>query len=85
MNIDADIRNFYEQLVLEELGKRRLGEVSSDFLSDVTCLALNQLPAKYIRHSVDMAYYLSPSERAAMETRTREAVERAIAYFQQQN
>jgi hypothetical protein len=31
--------------------------------ADVLCVALNNLPARYVRHDVDMMFYMTESER----------------------
>jgi hypothetical protein len=36
-------------------------------LADVACLALNRLPARYVRHDVDMMFYLTEQERQVIE------------------
>lgn len=81
MALDLDIRNYYEPLVAEEIMRLQLPDASNDYRADIMCLALNQLPAKYIRHEVDMAFYLPQSERLDMQMRAREAVERALHFL----
>lgn len=81
MALDLDIRNYYEPLVAEEILRLQLADASDDYRADIMCLALNQLPAKYIRHEVDMAFYLPQSERLDMQMRAREAVERAVRFL----
>lgn len=81
MALDLDIRNYYEPLVAEEILRLQLTNASNDYRADIMCLALNQLPAKYIRHEVDMAFYLPQSERLDMQMRAREAVERALRFL----
>ncbi|MGD9602853.1 MAG: late competence development ComFB family protein [Gammaproteobacteria bacterium] len=71
------MHNYYERLVLEALSARRL-EIDDDSLTDIACIALNELPAKYIRHEVDMAYYTDPTEIAAMHGRVARAVDMAV-------
>ena len=73
------VHNFYEHMVFEEIG-RQLQDVSAehDFIADVACVALNHLPPRYIRHHVDMAFYLSPKESQEMETKVANAVRDAI-------
>lgn len=39
---------------------------SKDYLADLSCLAHNQQAPKYIRHEVDLAFYLPNSERHQM-------------------
>lgn len=84
MTLDLDIRNYYEHLVAEEISRLHLNDPSADFYADVMCLALNQLPSKYIRHEVDMAFYLPQNERFEMQMRAREAVERAVKFLAEQ-
>lgn len=68
MILDADIHNFYEHLVLKEIEKQGLEQtLSPPQLADLCCLALNQLPAHYIRHSVDMLYFTTQAEQSEME------------------
>tara|TARA_Y100001960_G_C14296054_1_gene643819 strand:+ start:237 stop:512 length:276 start_codon:yes stop_codon:yes gene_type:complete len=75
MKLHDDIHNYYEKLLLDEIEKQKLESVyDSDTLADFCCTALNQLPARYIRFEVDMAFYSSQSERLEMEQRVRNAV-----------
>jgi len=75
------IHNYYERLVLDEV-RRALAEESrsAELLADIACVALNHLPPRYIRHAVDMAFYLSPREQMEMEDKVRTAVADAIAF-----
>ncbi len=65
------VHNYYERLVFEEVVRRAQEpeheDYTSDMLADVACLALNRLPARYVRHDVDMMFYLTEPERHAME------------------
>lgn len=79
-----NIHNFYEKLVLDRLNdmvQADFIEPEPNFLEDVACVALNQLPAKYVRHDIDMAYYLTPREREQMEYAVHKAVTAAIEYI----
>ncbi|WP_022947007.1 late competence development ComFB family protein [Methylohalobius crimeensis] len=79
MSIIDGTSNFYEKLVLEELGEQagfRLDD--QDFLADAVCIALNALPSRYFRHGVDMAFYLPTDEYLQMKAKTREVVKDAI-------
>ena len=76
-----NIHNHYEKLVIEELMRQQTEtgvSYSEDMLEDVVCVALNNLPARYVRHSVDIAYYLTPSEREKIDHMVQEAVKDAI-------
>lgn len=75
-----NIHNYYEQLVIKRLYEI-IGETDdTDFLEDITCVALNQLPARYVRHNVDMVYYLTAQERENMQQQIEKAVTHAIEY-----
>jgi hypothetical protein len=75
MNFES-IHNYYETLVTEYILNTLAKEkgVDQDFLEDVACLALNQLPARYVRHDVDMAFFLTARERERMQNHIIEAV-----------
>ena len=76
----GSIHNYYESLVADYLINTALqGEqYDQDFLEDVACIALNHLPARYVRHDVDMAFYLSTDEREAMQQQVVQAVQGAL-------
>ncbi len=79
MNFEQ-LHNYYEQLVLNYITENLTGLTETedhDFLEDVACVALNQLPARYVRHHVDLAFYLPQQERVEMEQSVRRAVETA--------
>lgn len=83
VKLNTDIHNYYEQLVLEKLNSMGYEErnKSVDYLADLTCLILNQLPPRYIRHEVDMAFYMSGSERQQMEMNVVQAIRSATEYL----
>lgn len=75
------IHNYYEHLVLEEIVKHSdRAHQDVDYLADVACVALNRLPPRYIRHDVDMTFFMSPQEMAEMEDKVTAAVKAAIVY-----
>jgi len=80
------IRNYYEHLVMQRIVET-LGEEypapDSEYLADVACVALNHLPPRYMRHEVDMAFYVSPQERAEIVTKVNDAVDFAISFIAQ--
>merc|ERR1712058_170455 len=77
-----DIHNYYEHLVLERISKLGLDTTKSpDYLADLCCLALNQVPPRYIRYEVDMAFYLPQSERNQMEMNVEHAISKALKYL----
>lgn len=82
MNISNDIHNYYEKLVVQHFTAARFEEkYSTDFMADLTCIVLNQLPTRYIRHEVDMSFYLPASERFEMETNVKGAVSKALEFM----
>lgn len=59
------IHNYYEHLVLDEVVRRarNLPNATADMVADMACVALNRLPARYVRHDVDLVFYLTETER----------------------
>ncbi|MCP3907169.1 MAG: late competence development ComFB family protein [Oceanicoccus sp.] len=80
------IHNYYERMVFTALREKipnRFG--SNDYTADIACVALNNLPPRYIRHDVDMAFYLSPNERQEMVDKVDKAVTQAIKFVDSSN
>lgn len=79
------VHNYFERLVFEAVV--RASETHPDFtpdmLSDVACVALNRLPARYVRHDVDLMFYLTEHERFAIERSMQEALAFAFAFVAQ--
>jgi hypothetical protein len=85
MKLDDDIHNYYEKLLLDHLVELRLdNEYDTEYLADLCCIVLNQLPPKYIRYEVDMAFYLPQTERFEMLMKVREAVGKAKDFLDTQ-
>lgn len=82
----SSVHNIHEKAVFEavqQAAPRHPGLVSSDdLLADVACVALNRLPARYIRHDVDLAFFLTERERLDNERAIAEAVEHAFGFVQ---
>lgn len=86
MKWDDDIHNYYERLVLEHIEALELDRIhSNEFIADLCCLVLNKLPARYIRHEVDMEFYLSSKERREMQVRVEEAIAATLQQLKDQN
>jgi hypothetical protein len=84
---DADfesIRNHYEQPVLAAVGELapQYPGLREELLADVACVALNRLPPRYIRHPVDLAFYMTDKERVENERAIDEAVRHAFEFVQ---
>ncbi len=78
MNFEG-IYNYYEYLVDGHLtGHAAMQGKDTDYIQDVACISLNQLPVKYIRHAVDQAFYITPAERKQIQDDVEEAVDQAI-------
>lgn len=78
------IHNYYERLVLEKLmAMYTAGDMPVDMLADIACVALNRLPPRYIRHDVDMAFYLSPHEYDEIEVKVQNAINAGITFVEQ--
>ncbi|VUD68923.1 hypothetical protein TDB9533_04283 [Thalassocella blandensis] len=75
--------NYYEQMVLEQtLRSNDRANHDPDFLADVACVALNRLPPRYVRHDVDMTFFLSPGDLEDMINRVVKAVNEAVEYVE---
>lgn len=76
------LHNYYERLVSDHLLTTlgQLAQTDPDYLEDIACVALNQLPARYIRHDVDFVYYLPADERIKIDNDVRKAVDMAIEF-----
>lgn len=82
MKISNDIHNYYENLVSQHFSELKIDEkYDEDFIADLICVVLNQLPTRYIRHEVDMAFYLPASERFDMEKKVKEATSKALDFM----
>ncbi|MCO4800014.1 MAG: late competence development ComFB family protein [Colwelliaceae bacterium] len=86
MKISDDIHNYYEKLVVQNFAALKLEETyDADFIADLTCVVLNQLPNRYIRHEVDMAFYLPASERFEMESNVKVAINKSLEFMKLHN
>jgi Late competence development protein ComFB len=76
------VHNYYERLVFEEVVRRvaQYPHFSGDMLGDVACVALNRLPARYVRHDVDLMFYLTEQERQTIELTLEDALQFAFRF-----
>lgn len=82
MSFDS-INNYFERLVIEEIQNNldaNKMENDDDFLADIACVALNQLPSRYFRHDVDMIFYMTAEEKEQNKIIVENAVMMAINY-----
>jgi len=83
MSLRDAIDNFYERLVLDAIDATREESDTADYLTDVMCVALNRLPARYYRHTIDMMFYLADEERKEMKEKSLAAVRQARDFVRQ--
>lgn len=78
------IHNYYERLVLQEIFEQseRARDGDRDFLADTACVALNRMPPRYIRHDVDMTFFMSPQDMQEIHNKVVHAVADAINYVE---
>jgi hypothetical protein len=64
----STVQNHHERAVFEAVAALATAypAIGDDpgLLADVACVALNRLPPRYIRHAVDLHFYLPAHERA---------------------
>jgi competence protein ComFB len=73
----SGIHNYYEQMVFRRVQEVVRGD-GEGYLEDVACIALNHLPSKYYRYSVDLASHISGSEQFEMYQEVAVAVDEAV-------
>lgn len=82
----SSVHNHHEQAVFDAVRRaapRFPGLAGQDdLLADVACVVLNRLPARYIRHAVDMAFFLTEKERSEIDSAIDETVDYAYAFVQ---
>lgn len=81
------VHNYYERLVFESVAQRADSHpnFTADMLADVACVALNRLPARYVRHDVDMMFYLTEPERRAIDLTMEEVLSFAFDFVQKRS
>lgn len=86
MALFESLRNTHETLVaqaIQDLAAKGEWQLSPEQAEDVACIALNQLPPRYVREPLVASLYLSAAERQAIEARVRAAVEDAVTQVAQ--
>lgn len=80
--MQLEIRNYYEVLLMEMLRDEGLmDELPEEYLADLCCVTLNQLPVRYIRHLVDTYFFENYQELKQMKTEISEALERSRIFL----
>ncbi len=79
------VHNYYERLIYDDVARKaaEYPDFTMDMLADVACVALNRLPARYVRHDVDMMFYLTEQERHAIELSMEEVLKFAFGFVQE--
>ncbi len=78
-----NVHNYYEKLVIDEINRlleKKQQQHSDDFIEDIACVALNHLPSRYIRHNVDLIFYMNSEERTEITQRVKHAVDDAYSF-----
>ncbi|WP_373001800.1 late competence development ComFB family protein [Marinobacter sp.] len=83
MSLRDAIDNFYERLVVDAIDATREESDTPDYLTDVMCVALNRLPTRYYRHSIDMMFYLADEELKDMKQKSLAAVQEAREFVRE--
>jgi len=83
MSFSNAINNFYERLVMDAIEATREPGDTADFLTDVMCVALNRLPSRYYRHTIDMMFYLADEELRGMKDNSLAAVKNAREFVRE--
>lgn len=82
----ATVHNVHERAVFEAIAVNKLDYPGmagrTELLADVACVALNAMPARYVRHDVDLSFYQTDSERELAATAVQDAVRHAFEFVQ---
>ena len=80
----SSVYNTHEKTIFEAVASAaaRYPAIADDagLLADVACVALNRLPPRYIRHTVDFSFYLTEQERLQIDTAIVDAVAYAFSF-----
>ena len=80
--MQLDIRNYYEVLLMDILRDEGLmDKLPEEYLSDLCCVTLNQLPVRYIRHLVDTYFFEDYAELQKMKSEIQQALEKSRAFL----
>lgn len=72
------VHNYFERLVFNEIKENYSDKFDdANVLADMACIALNRIPARYIRYDIDMSFYMSVEEHIEVEKKVKKAVKKA--------
>jgi len=79
-----EIHNLQEQAVFAAIAEiaPTYPRFDLDLMADVACVALNRVPQRYVRHTVDFAFYQTPLERENDQRVIEDAVRYAFEFVQ---
>lgn len=83
----SSVQNYYERLVFEFINEvliEKYQDMDDEFFLDVACYALTRLPSRYMRHEIDMAFYLAPGERTEMQNQVNDSTLAAAEFIYSQ-
>lgn len=81
--LSGEVQNFTEILVEEEF--EALGLIRNhgrEYVQDLFCLVLNQLPPHYLRHTIDVRINMTEKDRADISTKISSAIQQAQSILQ---
>ncbi|MBR9729554.1 late competence development ComFB family protein [Shewanella intestini] len=82
--MQLDIRNYYEVLLMDILRDEGLmEELPEEFIADLCCVTLNQLPVRYIRHLVDTYFFEDFDELQKMRDEIYDALIKSRAFLKE--
>jgi hypothetical protein len=77
------VHNYYERLVFNEIKEYYADTLDDEnTAADMACIALNRIAPRYIRHAIDMSFYMSVDEHHEVEKRVKKAVRKAYKRIQ---
>ena len=84
MNFET-INNYYEQRVIAKIQDTlKKEDLDEDQLEDIACIALNQLPTRYVRSSAIMDFFLTSKDKEDMDMEVNDAIQQAKPFFLEQ-
>ncbi len=82
----GSVHNYNDRLVYDQISRSITAEQeNTNFIADVACVTLNRLPPRYVRHDVDMTFYLSPVELQNILNNIEKEVLAAIKFVDSRN
>jgi hypothetical protein len=79
-----EIHNLQEQSVFSAIAEiaPTYAHFDVELMADVACVALNRVPPRYVRHTVDFTFYQTTAERESGQRAIDEAVRYAFEFVQ---